>query len=167
MAIQFEVEDGSGKSNATSYVSTADADQYHEDRGNSTWAALATDEKEVVLNRATAYIDSYFTWVHGRRTNEAQALDWPRIGAYDEDEFYFHETEVPQQVIDACCALALRASSEDIVTDSERPIKEFTAGPVSVEFEEGTSSLNTYNEVNALLKGLITGFGSQVQLDLV
>jgi hypothetical protein len=167
MAIGFVVEDGSGKSDATSYVSLNEADQFHENHGSTDWSALSQDEKYVALISATSYIDSYFTWVHGRRTNETQALDWPRIGAYDEDEYYFDETEVPQQVKDACCALALRASSEDIVSDSERPVKAFKAGSVSVEFEEGTSGLNTYNQVNALLKGLVTGFGSTVRLDLI
>lgn len=167
MAIQFVVEDGSGRSDATSYVAVADADQYHENRGNAAWALLDEDDKKVALNRATAYIDSYFSWVYGRRTDLSQALDWPRIGAYDEDEYYFDEAEIPQQIKDACCVLALKSTTEDIVADSTRPVKSFSAGSVSVEFEEGTSSLTTYNEVLVLLRGLIHGFGHSVRLDLV
>lgn len=167
MAIEFVVEDGSGKSDATSYASEAAADQYHENRGNAAWALLSSDDKQTALNRATAYLDSYFDWTQGIPTNLTQALDWPRIGAYDEDNVYFDEDEIPQQVIDACCALALTASAEDIVADSSRAVKSFTAGSVSVEFETGTSSLNTYNEVIVLLRGLVTGFGSTVRLDLI
>ena len=167
MAIEFEVEDGTSKSDATSYVSVADADQYHENHGSVDWRDLSEEEKQAALIRATAYIDSYYDWVHGRKTDQDQALDWPRLGAYDEDEYYFDDDEMPQQVIDACCELALRAGSEDIVADQSRPVKTFSAGSVAVEFEEGTSSLNSYPQVTALLRGLTTGFGSSVRVDLV
>ena len=49
------IEDGTGKSNAESYISVADADTYHSNRGNTDWAALTTAEKERLLRIATDY----------------------------------------------------------------------------------------------------------------
>ena len=50
------VEDGTGKSNAESYISVADADTYHSNRDNTDWAALTTAEKERLLRIATDYM---------------------------------------------------------------------------------------------------------------
>ena len=47
------VEDGTGKADAESYISVADADTYHSNRGNTDWAALTTTEKEQLLRGAT------------------------------------------------------------------------------------------------------------------
>ncbi len=166
MAIQFVVEDGSSKSDATSYVSVADADQYHENHGTAAWVLLSNDEKETSLIRATSYLDSYFEWSTGRKSDEDQALDWPRIGAYDDDRYYIDDDEIPQAVKDACCELAVRASSGDIVADSEQAIKSFVAGPVEVEFESGSDSLTSYNQVDMLLRGLVSS-SSVARVDLL
>jgi len=74
------VEDGTGKANAESYISVADADSYHLKFGNSAWVGYTTETKEIALRRATAYIGEMFNgkW-QGQRTWPAiQALDWPR-----------------------------------------------------------------------------------------
>ena len=47
MAIEYVVEDGTGLSTATSYISTADFDQYWENVGYTN--TLSTDEKQVSL----------------------------------------------------------------------------------------------------------------------
>lgn len=42
----LEVEDGSGKANADSYISVADADAYFAARGITLWATMQEVEKE-------------------------------------------------------------------------------------------------------------------------
>ena len=73
-------EDGSGKSDSESYISVADASSYHTARGNTAWAALATDAlREAALRRATDYMrQAYRSRWQGYKVNEDQALDWPR-----------------------------------------------------------------------------------------
>jgi hypothetical protein len=50
------VEDGTGKADAESYISVADADTYFTARNNATWAALSTSDKEAALRKATDYM---------------------------------------------------------------------------------------------------------------
>ena len=70
------VEDGTGLSTAESYISVADADTYHSDRGNALWTG--TDAvKEEALRQATEYLDATYDW-KGSISLTTQALNWPR-----------------------------------------------------------------------------------------
>jgi hypothetical protein len=71
------VEDGSGKTDAASYVTVADVDQHHK-RAKAYWAALSSDEKEAALNVATAYLDSHFEWAIGQKADAE--TDSPKMG---------------------------------------------------------------------------------------
>jgi len=95
------VEDGTGKSNAESYLSVADCDTYHTNMGNTGWAGDAT-VKEVALRKATKFLDNKFRlrW-KGTRTNEDQALAWPRSNVEDIDGFYYDSDGIPQTLKDA------------------------------------------------------------------
>lgn len=104
----FVVEDGTGLSTATAYIETTYADTHHADRGRTEWAAMSTEEKESAVIRATDYIEQRFGCKFtGEKQSSAQALEWPRMGAYDRDGHLF--PDVPTQLQKACAEYALIA----------------------------------------------------------
>ena len=71
------VEDGTGLSTSEAYISVADASTYFTARGNTTWAAISTDDlREAYLRQATEYMTQVYRsrW-EGVRYSETQALD--------------------------------------------------------------------------------------------
>ena len=104
------VEDGTGKADAESYISVADATAYHAAMGNTAWAALASDTvREQLLRKATAYIGNMYAarWT-GYRSTTSQALDLPRTYMTDTRKnvcgavYYVDSNTVPQEVKNAC-----------------------------------------------------------------
>lgn len=108
----FTVEDGSGVAGANAYLSTADADAYHADRGNAFWASLDDATKEAALVRATDYIDKRFgRKFRGFRKTLQQRLQWPRLSAFDDSGYLLGgDGKLPHQLRDACAEYALRAA---------------------------------------------------------
>ncbi len=107
-------EDGSGKADAESFASVADADAWHAARGNAAWAALTAGEKEINLRKATDYMQqSYRSAWAGQRVTSTQALDWPRydVPLKDLPGSYYPSDTVPAEVRNACIMLALKAST--------------------------------------------------------
>lgn len=106
-----------GSANANSYIDEAFADLHHSDRGNDRWAALTTPQKEQCLIRATDYIDKRFGQVfRGRKQSSIQALEWPRINAYDDDGFAFSaQDDIPRQLEKATAEYALRAAIYNVL----------------------------------------------------
>ena len=113
------VEDGTGKNDAQTYASVAEADTYHATHGDpSAWSSATTANKEFALINATEYLEWVFghRW-RGLRSNELQALDWPRTGIVDDDGYAIDATDMPQRLKDACMYLALQALSETLLVD--------------------------------------------------
>lgn len=136
------VEDGTGLAAADSYLSTADADTYHSGLGQSAWVGTPT-AKERVLRRATAALDRLYTFV-GYRSTKEQALDWPRTGAFDSDDFAIEDDEIPQALLDACAELAMRLlcvdESPDVAAaDANTTSQTETAGRVSISKSFGAA----------------------------
>ena len=106
----FIVEDGSGVEDATAYVAVAFVDEYHTDRGNVGWAG-ANDVKQQAIVKATDYIDKRFgKRFRGLRKSRQQALEWPRINAFDDDGFLLiGSDDIPRALQKACAEYALRA----------------------------------------------------------
>ena len=138
----FTPEDGTGLPNANSYISVAFADSYFVDRGNATWAADSTTDKETALVRATDYIDKRFALqFKGRKLTQEQGLEWPRLGALDSD-FYLLDganDDVPRQLQKATAEYALRAlSNTPLVPDNSNSGVKITrqkVGPIETENE--------------------------------
>jgi hypothetical protein len=131
------VEDGTGKADAQSYLSVADANSYLAARGYTLWATISDVEKESCLIRATDFMESY-SW-KGNRVTTTQALDWPRdnVTAYG---LLTPSNIVPKNIKDACAELAFRAASGPLSPDvkpdetGRLPYKEVRkVGPVDVE----------------------------------
>ncbi len=108
------IEDGTGKADAESYASIADIAAYATARGLTFAITGGTNEAdaEAAARRATVWLDAtYRGRFTGRRTNgRAQALEWPRSGAYDNQvpPDYIESDEIPREIIDACIEAAVR-----------------------------------------------------------
>jgi hypothetical protein len=99
MAVTFTVEDGSGVTGATSYISIADADQYTDDYILDTddWDAATDAEKELALNVASRYLDRKYgqRYKGSERVSSTQGLLWPRLGALTQDGQTLGNDSVP------------------------------------------------------------------------
>lgn len=163
-----------GAVDADSYASLADATAYFTARGITAWTGTDT-VKENALRRATTYLDNQYRerWV-GVRTNETQALAWPRLDGsrnvnggytqplYDSDGFQIASDAVPRQVKTACLEAALLAvAGVTLEPRLERggDIKSISkgVGPLqkSVTYADGASVLDRLTVVEGLLRGLV------------
>lgn len=101
------VEDGTGIAGANSYVSAADCADYAATHGLTFTANAAGD---AALVRGTDWLDATYIsrWPGTRAHGRNQGLQWPRAGATDIEGYAIASTEVPMEVIDACCEAACR-----------------------------------------------------------
>ncbi len=108
----FVVEDGTGLSTATSYISEAFADTHHSDRNNTKWDDFTSIEKQAALIRATDYVDKRFSLRFiGFAQKREQALEWPRLDAFDRSGFaYSGDRAIPAELQKAIAEYALRAA---------------------------------------------------------
>jgi len=111
--VTLVVEDGNSLSTANAYVAEAFVTTYHSDRGNTAWAALLADDKNIAIIKATDYIDKRFgRRFRGYRSQKDQALEWPRIGAFNNSSFSYTGLDaVPRGLQKACAEYALRTIS--------------------------------------------------------
>lgn len=119
-----------------SYASVAEADTYWAERGNATWTADTTDNKEIALIKATDYIEQTFVFI-GDKATSIQRLSWPRVNAYV-DRYLLESTNIPERIKEAAIQLAetYRAGAvalEDIVTETSSVQKE-KVGPIEVQY---------------------------------
>ena len=169
------VEDGTGKADAESYISAADASTYHTARGNTAWAGLASDTiREQMLRKATDYITATYKgrW-KGMPVSTLQALDWPR--AYVEREVPYDVTqtppnnidgnlwwpsdEVPTAVVRATAELALRAIDGDLAPDIDPPVTSERVGPIAVTYADAARQTTVYRFVGGLLSQFLRDAG--------
>ena len=153
MALTLIKEDGTGRADANSYADAANGDTYHDGHlYASAWTAATADRKAAALVMATRLIDSQFQF-NGSRTNEGQALQWPRAGCLDPDRAlatlspllpilsnFVDYDKVPAVVVQATCEMA----RELLIVDR-------TASPPG----EGIESVETVHATHAA-----TGTGS-------
>jgi hypothetical protein len=119
-----------------SYISVADADTYFSDRLNADeWTGT---DKDKALIQATKMID--FRHYLGYKTDETQALKFPRIGLID-DYVDLDENEVPQKVKDATCELALYLLQDDYsAPDDLSEFNNVVVGPIQIETRVGAKT---------------------------
>ena len=163
------VEDGSGKSDSESYISVADASNYHTVRGNTAWAALTTDAlREAALRRATDYMrQAYRSRWQGYKVNEDQALDWPR---YDvEVEGYAIDSDiVPTEVKNACAELALKASAAELNPDLTQGVLSEQVGSIQVTYDKASPQFTRYRAIDAILSPYLkAGGGGGISMGIV
>lgn len=161
------VEDGTGKSNANSYLSVADADTYQTNRNNTTWTALSTANKEVALIKATDWIEASFKprWL-GYRINNSMALSWPRYDVVDYDGYVIAADAVPQVIKDVTAIMAYEASQAALFTNvsaTDRNLSSISqsAGPVSQSksYQGAVLSAKRFTQAEKLLAQLMVSSG--------
>ena len=119
MALLLVREDGTGRTDANSYATVADADSYFDAHlYASAWTAATPDTKAAALVMATRLVDSQYQF-NGFRAHDAQALQWPRERCPDPDRNlvtattlspvltnFVPSTQVPKAVGWAVCEMA-------------------------------------------------------------
>lgn len=155
------VEDGTGLTNANSYISVADADTYHSDRAHTDWGAASAGDKESALINATQYIDGkYRTRWRGWRGHENQRLAWPRYNVVDSDGWSVDWDSVPVNVQYATAEAALLIiQGEDLSPSLERGgrVVSESVGPISTTYDAGAPAVTVYLQIQRLLGDLING----------
>lgn len=160
----ISVEDGTGVPGADSYISVDDAGLYCTARG-LTFADGADADKEAALRRATAALDAmYRSRFPGSKANgRSQSLEWPRTGAEDAEGEEISDDEVPVEVLNAVCEMAVRELAEpgSMLPDLERggQVRALKAGSVSIEYGANAEARTTFQLIDGLLSGLL---GAQV-----
>lgn len=180
------VETGSMVAGAQSYMTVAEADAYHADRGNTAWANIPTSiAKEAALRLATDFmVDTYRQYWKGYRNDPNQALDWPRYGVILENDldlsryvnvynraiqpYFVPSTIVPREVKEAQAEFALVASTGQLNPNVSRGKKHVKIGSIEVEYD-GYGALNTRLSVatqrlSVYLRGLGMSAGTMVRL---
>jgi len=122
----------------------------------------ATENKEIALRQATQYLDDNFSsrW-RGSRLDRDQSLNWPRVGANDDDGFHVDSDEVPIKIKDATSILALSSLTEslqpDITQGDSIKSKRTRIGPLEVArvFTGGDTQKKQFVQVNNLIRGFI------------
>lgn len=171
------VELGTGASDSESYSSVADADTYHDLRGNTNWATMQTAEKEASLRRATDYLNQVYRmrW-DGTRINSTQALDWPRAFVVRKDfeygglngqtviggSYYYPNDEVPIEVKNACIELAFKAASGELAADLEQGVIREKVDVLEVEYDRTSPQYKRYRAIDLLLAPLLKVNGNSI-----
>jgi len=158
------VEDGTGKSDANTYVSLAEADAYFVDHGApASWSGVASGSRIAALKYATSSMNS-FGWI-GSLFNFTQALAWPRIGAIDAEGR--DVSGIPQRVKDAQCEYAFAHVQKSIVTPVDRNdvLQSVSAGSVSLTWKDNAPVDRDFDYIYGLLDGLAIGLnGSEIPI---
>ena len=142
------VEDGTGKTDANSYVDLAALTAYATDRG------LTLTGGEELLYKAMDYIEGLN--FAGEKYTEEQALQWPRTGVYLYG-FSVDVDEIPQLLKDGQMEAALSFDNGATpLADLGRTTTSEQVGDISVTYAEGgresTYMAAVHNKLDRLLK---------------
>jgi len=159
-----------GSATADSFITVAAADLYFDTRLNVTaWTAAVTADKERALKSATREITA--SAFIGLRTDDVQALAWPRDGAERPDaagitDAYYDDTEIPVRVLDATCELALaylNAGTTDLtLADSTAGVIRKQIGPIDTSWALGERPIgwSRFPAVTDALSPLLSSAGT-------
>ena len=149
------LENGSGISNADSYCSIEEADQYNEGRGNIKWLFSIKSEKEASLVRACDYIEKAYgeLWL-GSKCTETQRLSYPRFGITDSGK-----NQIPRWLKEAQCEGALLELEDTGIlswdeSEGGRLTKE-REGEIEKSYTQGPSSVRKFPQIYGLIKAHI------------
>lgn len=160
-------EDGTGLAAADAFLSQAEADTHHDNYGNATaWDAVT--DKDVLIRKATRYIDDNYNWI-GQATTSDQALSWPRFDVVV-DGFTIAANIVPTKVKQATAELALIMATTDPEAVLTSPGNILRKKEKFAVFEEdttytsaGSSQIPEFPVIDSLLSDFTTSdFGSDI-----
>lgn len=145
------------------YGTLAGALAYHAARGNAAWEKSSDALRTTALIRATTYIDGFRGRFPGYKAGRrGQALEWPRMDAYDTAGEQIPSDAVPIEIESATYEAALRelAKPGSLLADTAAGIrrKRVKAGPVDIETEyagAGLGAPGTITTIESILSGLL------------
>lgn len=154
------VEDGTIVDDAEAWTSVEFADIYLGALGDIEWVNDDIAKKEAAIRRGTASIvlRNEGKWKGLRSAGRGQPLPWPRVGATDAEDNPIDDDEIPIELIRAGAEAAARERREpgallpDYI-DGEK-IESFSAGPISIQFGEG-SVIPNVSAIDDLLAGFL------------
>jgi hypothetical protein len=141
------LETGEGLENSNSYVSVAEADEYHDTELHSLGWPVGGGGAELTKVRAlitaTRILDQQWRWF-GYRSSVEQALQWPRNGVRDPDlphRQFIHSDIIPAFLKRATAALALKVIERNPETPTTgQGVSSFSLdGVFSVSFDLSTA----------------------------
>lgn len=155
MAIEFVVEDGTGLSTSTSYVSVAEFVQYWENKGTD-YSATSEAIVQAWLNEATAYADLSKCW-GGTISDDDQALLIPRTGWND---VYGRDLDdsVPTFLKNGVCELAGKRRGVDPESSVATGISSKSFGGISVSYK-GNGAETKYPTADKWFSKMMGGGG--------
>jgi len=160
MAVTFVVEDGTGKSDATSYISDTDADQIVEDYGLEWAAGEDAESKRQKLNAATQYCDSKYNPFQSERTVYNQALYFPRVEV-EVDGVFIDSDVIHINLKRAVVEVAVYMSNNDNAfpdLDDGGALKMERIKIDVLEIEEEYAGTNAGSEVSSKVDALMAPF---------
>lgn len=139
------VEDGTGKSDAESYIDLAYLQVYATKRGLD-----ITGITESNIIKGQDYFESAYQF-KGTKLKETQALAFPR--------YINNEVVYPARIKNAVCELAIKSKSAELLADSERATKREKVGDIEIEYSEYSKDETNYNFVINLILPWLSGGG--------
>lgn len=132
------VEDGTGLSNANSFVSVSELDAYHTDRGNTD--IVSSTSKEALLINATDYLKIMYEWDSTLLTLN-QSLPFPRV-----------THGLPYAIKEATMILAQKAHTKELISDEDRRVIKEKVSSLEVQYDSNDTQVGTrYTAVEALI----------------
>lgn len=145
-------EDGTGIEDAETLCTVAEADLYHDARGNAgAWSSLDTDRKEQLLRAAYDYL-------------RPEYIDrWPAG-----EPFGVADGAVPRDMKFASALLALKAKVGPLDPEIKAQKIESEVGPIKSKFAELKNPRRRFPDVDALVRRYLadTGTGSPFMVRL-
>lgn len=132
--MDFIIEDGTGLSTATSYVSIAYVDDFIEFQNiHSEWFDMTDSEKQYRIIQATEYVDNLLIWT-SKLKNLEQALSWPREQFEDKQGRTVSADSVPTRIKQAVALTTYVGTTVDDIYDEGALLSSETYGKASESY---------------------------------
>jgi len=163
------IEDGSGKTNAQTYYSSASVGSYCSQMGYTSWASLATTSQEQAILRGMAYIESFD--YKGTKGSSNQSLEWPRSNAKDKNGYSIASNTIPLKMKKAVAEASYRESVESgvlqpVLTIGAGVIKKEKIGPIETEYMHGSYSDTEYVMLDNYLQEFVYNNAISMEIGL-
>lgn len=149
--------------NANSYCTRAEADEYHKVHlYNSAWIGADDWKREAALIWATRLLDEQVDW-KGYPTTNTQALRWPRSWVEDRDgQIWIDNASIPAWLKHATAELARHLLASDRTAERSIGIQSVTTDTVEVVFDKHDVPPVLPPSVRAIVEpyGTVNGPGS-------
>lgn len=147
------IENGTGMTDAESYVDVAYVDAYFLKRGSTEWDAVTNKEAQII--KAMDYFESSYSF-KGEKLNENQALSFPRL--------INGVVEYPTRIKNSICELALKSSTATLLEDTSKSVLSEKLGELEISYDPNSKDGINYEFVFNLIAPWLSssGFSSSI-----